>query len=185
MQMRILRRNSSTHSIVSRRDDLQAALKAEILCVGRMAVLQRSIWCRREVTCMDIVIEAMHSSRRALGFRCSTPPSQRASERMATLLLPVAVQLFSEKPAAPPPAAGFFVCGRGRARSKSISTVADAVKTPIDLHALGVARAMVRRGLYLLDASVGASRQSALLPDPDQDAKIAGILHRYGIAEKR
>lgn len=28
---------------------------------------------------------------------------------MATLLLPVAVQLFSEKPAAPPPAAGFFV----------------------------------------------------------------------------
>ena len=109
MRMQILRLNSCRRLIVSRRDDLQAPLHPEILCVGRMAVLRRSIWCRRATTCIGFVIEAMHSSRRASGFRCSTPPSQRASERMATLLLPVAVQLFSEKPAAPPPAAGFFV----------------------------------------------------------------------------
>lgn len=51
-----------------------------------------------------------------------------------------------------------------------------------DLYALGFAPAMVKRALYLQDATVGASRQPALLPDPEQDAKIAEILHRYGVA---
>lgn len=50
-----------------------------------------------------------------------------------------------------------------------------------DLYALGFAPAMVKRALYLQDASVGASRQPALLPDPVQDEKIREILVRYGI----
>ncbi|MBB4953561.1 4-hydroxy-tetrahydrodipicolinate synthase [Agrobacterium vitis] len=48
-----------------------------------------------------------------------------------------------------------------------------------DLYALGFAPAMVKRALYLQDASVGASRQPALLPNADQDAQIKTILHRY------
>ncbi|MCO5732518.1 dihydrodipicolinate synthase family protein [Rhizobium sp. SSA_523] len=50
-----------------------------------------------------------------------------------------------------------------------------------DLYALGFAPAMVKRALYLQDPSVGASRQPALLPDPEQDARIRDILVRYGI----
>lgn len=48
-----------------------------------------------------------------------------------------------------------------------------------DLYALGFAPAMVKRSLYLQDASVGASRQPALLPNKDQDAQIEEILRRY------
>lgn len=48
-----------------------------------------------------------------------------------------------------------------------------------DLYALGFAPAMVKRSLYLQDASVGASRQPALLPDPEQDEQIREILRRY------
>ncbi|MCZ7455580.1 dihydrodipicolinate synthase family protein [Rhizobium rhizogenes] len=48
-----------------------------------------------------------------------------------------------------------------------------------DLYALGFAPAMVKRSLYLQDPSVGASRQPALLPDPDQDGRIMEILRRY------
>ena len=48
-----------------------------------------------------------------------------------------------------------------------------------DLYALGFAPAMVKRSLYLQDPSVGASRQPALLPDQEQDAKILEILRRY------
>lgn len=48
-----------------------------------------------------------------------------------------------------------------------------------DLYALGFAPAMVKRSLYLQDASVGASRQPALLPNRDQDAQIVDILRRY------
>ncbi len=50
-----------------------------------------------------------------------------------------------------------------------------------DLYALGFAPAMVKRALYLQDASVGASRQPTLLPDLDQDARIAAILRRYDL----
>ncbi|MCF3638826.1 dihydrodipicolinate synthase family protein [Rhizobium sp. TRM95111] len=50
-----------------------------------------------------------------------------------------------------------------------------------DLYALGFAPAMVKRALYLQDASVGASRQPALLPDSAQDARIADILRRYNL----
>lgn len=50
-----------------------------------------------------------------------------------------------------------------------------------DLYALGFAPAMVKRALYLQDASVGASRQPALLPNPDQDSRIAEILRRYAL----
>jgi 4-hydroxy-tetrahydrodipicolinate synthase len=50
-----------------------------------------------------------------------------------------------------------------------------------DLYALGFAPAMVKRALYLQDPSVGASRQPALLPDAEQDEKIAGILRRHGL----
>ena len=50
-----------------------------------------------------------------------------------------------------------------------------------DLYALGFAPAMVKRALYVQDASVGASRQPALLPNPEQDAQIAEILNRFNI----
>lgn len=48
-----------------------------------------------------------------------------------------------------------------------------------ELYALGFAPAMVKRALYLQDASVGASRQPALLPTKTQDDQIANILRRY------
>lgn len=51
-----------------------------------------------------------------------------------------------------------------------------------DLYALGYPPAMVKRALYLMDKSVGASRQPALAPDPAQDAKIAAILAVHGLA---
>jgi 4-hydroxy-tetrahydrodipicolinate synthase len=50
-----------------------------------------------------------------------------------------------------------------------------------DLYALGYPPALVKRALYLMDPSVGASRQPALLPDPVQDASIAGLLVRHGL----
>ena len=53
-----------------------------------------------------------------------------------------------------------------------------------DLYALGYPPALVKRALYLMDDSVGASRQPALLPDPVQDAKIADILRKHELMEK-
>jgi 4-hydroxy-tetrahydrodipicolinate synthase len=50
-----------------------------------------------------------------------------------------------------------------------------------DLYALGYPPALVKRSLYLIDSSVGASRQPALLPDPEQDAKIAALLVKHGL----
>ncbi|PRH89182.1 dihydrodipicolinate synthase family protein [Labrys okinawensis] len=50
-----------------------------------------------------------------------------------------------------------------------------------DLYALGFAPAMVKRALYLQDASVGASRQPALLPNDEQDAQVASLLRQYGL----
>ena len=66
------------------------------------------------------------------------------------------------------------------AEAERHQTIFTAFRT--DLYALGFAPAMVKRALYLQDPTVGASRQPALLPDPEQDAKIAEILHRYGMA---
>jgi 4-hydroxy-tetrahydrodipicolinate synthase len=51
-----------------------------------------------------------------------------------------------------------------------------------DLYALGFPPALVKRSLYLLDNSVGASRQPALLPNAEQDQKILAILKKYGRA---
>ena len=51
-----------------------------------------------------------------------------------------------------------------------------------DLYGLGYPPALVKRALYLMDNSVGASRQPALLPDPAQDAQIAAILRRYELS---
>ncbi|ANK77373.1 dihydrodipicolinate synthase family protein (plasmid) [Ensifer adhaerens] len=53
-----------------------------------------------------------------------------------------------------------------------------------DLYALGFAPAMVKRALYLQDASVGASRQPALLPNKAQDEQIAEILERYRLLQR-
>ncbi|MBE0531793.1 MAG: dihydrodipicolinate synthase family protein [Rhodospirillales bacterium] len=53
----------------------------------------------------------------------------------------------------------------------------------VDLYALGYAPAMVKRALYLMDGSVGASRQPALLSNPELDGKIRGILEKYAISE--
>ena len=49
------------------------------------------------------------------------------------------------------------------------------------LYGLGYPPALVKRALYLMDNSVGASRQPALLPDPEQDRAIAGILQGFGL----
>ncbi|WP_226554347.1 dihydrodipicolinate synthase family protein [Celeribacter naphthalenivorans] len=49
-----------------------------------------------------------------------------------------------------------------------------------DLYKLGFPPALVKRALYLRDPSVGASRQPALLPSPEQDAEIDAILKKYG-----
>ncbi|KXF75603.1 dihydrodipicolinate synthetase [Paramesorhizobium deserti] len=51
-----------------------------------------------------------------------------------------------------------------------------------DLYALGFPPALVKRSLYLMDNSVGASRQPALLPNREQDGKILDILKKYGRA---
>lgn len=48
-----------------------------------------------------------------------------------------------------------------------------------ELYKLGYPPALVKRALYLRDPSVGASRQPALLPDPEQDKKINAILDRF------
>ncbi|WP_116086810.1 dihydrodipicolinate synthase family protein [Tropicimonas sp. IMCC34011] len=48
-----------------------------------------------------------------------------------------------------------------------------------DLYALGYPPALVKRALWCMDPSVGASRQPALLPDPAQDDAIREILRRY------
>ncbi|HBN49085.1 MAG TPA: dihydrodipicolinate synthase family protein [Thalassospira sp.] len=50
-----------------------------------------------------------------------------------------------------------------------------------DLYGLGYPPALVKRALYLMDNSVGASRQPALLPDAKQDRKIVEILKKYGL----
>lgn len=50
-----------------------------------------------------------------------------------------------------------------------------------DLYALGFPPAMVKRALYMMDPSVGMSRQPALLPSADQDAAITAILRRHGL----
>ncbi|WP_255448308.1 dihydrodipicolinate synthase family protein [Telmatospirillum sp. J64-1] len=51
----------------------------------------------------------------------------------------------------------------------------------IDLYALGYPPALVKRALYLLDNSVGASRQPALLPTQELDGKIMAILEKHGL----
>lgn len=48
-----------------------------------------------------------------------------------------------------------------------------------DLYGLGYPPALVKRALWCMDPSVGASRQPALLPDPAQDDAIREILRRY------
>ena len=53
-----------------------------------------------------------------------------------------------------------------------------------DLYGLGYPPALVKRSLYLMDNSVGASRQPALLPDPEHDAKIAALLAKHGLTEE-
>jgi 4-hydroxy-tetrahydrodipicolinate synthase len=50
-----------------------------------------------------------------------------------------------------------------------------------DLYGLGYPPALVKRALYMMDPSVGASRQPALLPDPEQDRAIAALLARHGL----
>lgn len=51
----------------------------------------------------------------------------------------------------------------------------------VDLYKLGYPPALVKRALYLMDPSVGASRQPALLPDPEQDRAIAALLVKHGL----
>ena len=50
-----------------------------------------------------------------------------------------------------------------------------------DLYGLGYPPALVKRALWLMDPSVGASRQPALLPDPEQDRAIAAVLAKYDL----
>ncbi|MCA0942079.1 dihydrodipicolinate synthase family protein [Salipiger pacificus] len=48
-----------------------------------------------------------------------------------------------------------------------------------DLYKLGYPPALVKRALWVMEPSVGASRQPALLPDPEQDKQIEAILKKY------
>lgn len=48
-----------------------------------------------------------------------------------------------------------------------------------DLYGLGYPPALVKRALWVMDHSVGASRQPALLPSSAQDKKIEEILKKY------
>lgn len=50
-----------------------------------------------------------------------------------------------------------------------------------DLYRLGYPPALVKRALWCMDPSVGASRQPALLPDPKQDGEIRKILSAYDL----
>lgn len=50
-----------------------------------------------------------------------------------------------------------------------------------DLYGLGYPPALVKRALWCMDPSVGASRQPALLPDLAQDEAIRDILRRYDL----
>ena len=69
-----------------------------------------------------------------------------------------------------------FNAGDEAAAAAAQKTYADFRK---NLYALGYPPAMVKRALWAMDHSVGASRQPALLPDPEQDRKIAAILKKY------
>jgi 4-hydroxy-tetrahydrodipicolinate synthase len=51
----------------------------------------------------------------------------------------------------------------------------------VDLYALGYPPAMVKRTLYLMDNSVGASRQPALISTPELDGKISNIIEKFAI----
>ncbi|MGB0905448.1 MAG: dihydrodipicolinate synthase family protein, partial [Mangrovicoccus sp.] len=50
-----------------------------------------------------------------------------------------------------------------------------------DLYGLGYPPALVKRALWLMDPSVGASRQPALLPDAAQDRAIEAVLRKYDL----
>ncbi|EHM53303.1 dihydrodipicolinate synthase family protein [Cardiobacterium valvarum] len=50
-----------------------------------------------------------------------------------------------------------------------------------DLYKLGYPPAMVKRALWVMDHSIGASRQPALLPNDAQDQAIAAILKQHGL----
>lgn len=52
-----------------------------------------------------------------------------------------------------------------------------------DLYALGFPPALVKRALFMMDPSVGLSRQPALLPDPEQDKAVRRILAEKGLSE--
>ncbi|SFC25992.1 dihydrodipicolinate synthase family protein [Tropicimonas isoalkanivorans] len=51
----------------------------------------------------------------------------------------------------------------------------------VDLYKLGFPPAMVKRALWVMDPSVGASRQPALLPNPEQDKEIEAILKKHDL----
>ena len=53
----------------------------------------------------------------------------------------------------------------------------------VDLYALGYPPALVKRALYLMDSSVGASRQPALLPNDEQDGRIRAILQKHQLIQ--
>lgn len=48
-----------------------------------------------------------------------------------------------------------------------------------DLYAHGYPPAMVKRALYLMDPSVGASREPALIPTPELDATLRAVLVKH------
>lgn len=52
-----------------------------------------------------------------------------------------------------------------------------------DLYALGYPPALVKRALFLMDDSVGASRQPALPPSAAQDAQITAILKNHQLIQ--
>jgi len=66
------------------------------------------------------------------------------------------------------------------ARAEAAQAQYTALRT--ELYALGYPPALVKRALWCMDSSVGASRQPALLPDPAQDEAIRHILAKFELS---
>ncbi|MFN3226057.1 MAG: dihydrodipicolinate synthase family protein [Hyphomicrobiales bacterium] len=66
------------------------------------------------------------------------------------------------------------------ARAEAAQAQYTALRT--ELYALGYPPALVKRALWCMDPSVGASRQPALLPDPAQDEAIRRILGKFALS---
>lgn len=75
------------------------------------------------------------------------------------------------------------ICREFTAGNKEESSRQQDILTGVrtDLYKFGYPPAMVKRALYLMDASVGASRQPALIPTAELDADIRKVLEKHSL----